>query len=89
MAHTARSEEDKKEYFDSPKELEKKVDQLAALVKKSKHFIAFTVRCVIRLCSWHSLFNKVNQSLYPWIQLSGKTQTIMLHLYSPTIGSWC
>lgn len=42
MAHTARSEEDKKEYFDSPEELEKKVDQLAALVKKSRHFIAFT-----------------------------------------------
>jgi len=44
MAHTARSEEDKKEYFDTPEELEKKVDQLATLVKKSKHFIAFTVR---------------------------------------------
>ena len=60
MAHTARNEEDKKEHFDSPKELEKKVDRLAVLVKKSKHFIAFTVRYVIRLCSWHSLFNKVN-----------------------------
>lgn len=47
MAHTARSEEDKKEYFDSPEELEKKVGQLAALVKKSKHFIAFTVRYVV------------------------------------------
>lgn len=44
MAHTARSDEDKKEYFDSPEELEKKVDQLATLVKRSKHFIAFTVR---------------------------------------------
>ena len=49
MAHTARNKEDKKEYFDSPEELEKKVDQLAALVKKSKHFIAFTV-CYIVLC---------------------------------------
>ena len=47
MAHTARSEEDKKEYFDSPEKLEKKIDQLAALVKKSKHFIAFTVRYII------------------------------------------
>ena len=43
MAHTARSEEDKKEFFDSPEKLEKKVDRLAELVKKSKHFIVFTV----------------------------------------------
>ena len=49
MADTARSEEDKKEYFDSPEELEKKVDQLAALIKKSKHFIAFTV-CSFSVC---------------------------------------
>ena len=48
MAHTARGEEDKKEYFDSPEELEKKVDQLAILVKKSKHFIAFTVCTLVK-----------------------------------------
>jgi len=43
MADTVRNDEEKKEYFDSPEELEQKVDQLAELVKKSKHFIAFTV----------------------------------------------
>ena len=58
MAHTARSEEDKKEYFDSPEELEKKVDQLAALVKKSKHFIAFTV------CSFTFTLLRITQDLY-------------------------
>ena len=43
MAHTARSKDDKEEFFDPPDELEKKVELLAALVKKSKHFIVFTV----------------------------------------------
>ena len=43
MAHTARSRDDKKEFFDPPDELEKKVELLAGLVKKTKHFIVFTV----------------------------------------------
>lgn len=43
MAWTARSEDEKKEYFDSPEELEKKVSQLAEWVKESKHMIIFTV----------------------------------------------
>ena len=43
MAHTARGKDDKKEFFDPRDELEKKVDLLAELVKKSKHFIVFTV----------------------------------------------
>ena len=44
MAHTARSKKETKEFFDPPEELNRKVDQLAELVKKSKHFIVFTVR---------------------------------------------
>lgn len=43
MAWTARSEDEKKEYFDTPEELEKKVSQLAEWVKESKHMIIFTV----------------------------------------------
>lgn len=43
MASTARSEEEKKEFFDSPEELERKVCQLADWVRESKHFIVFTV----------------------------------------------
>jgi hypothetical protein len=42
MAHTARSDDDKKEYFDPPDLLEKKVDQLVQWIKDSKHMIAFT-----------------------------------------------
>jgi len=42
MAWTARSEDEKKEYFDSPEELEKKVSRLAEWVKESKHMIIFT-----------------------------------------------
>lgn len=43
MADTAiKDEEEKKEYFDSPDVLDKKIDQLANLVLKAKHFIAFT-----------------------------------------------
>ena len=43
MAFTARKDEEKKEYFDSPEELERKVGQLADWTRESKHFIAFTV----------------------------------------------
>ena len=43
MADTAHKTEDaKKEYFDSPEELDIKVTQLAEWVRESDHFIAFT-----------------------------------------------
>lgn len=43
MASTAhKTEEEKKEYFDSPEELEKKIDILAKIIKESEHFIVFT-----------------------------------------------
>ena len=47
MASTARDEDDKKEYFDSPEELEKKVSQLAEWVRDSKHMIVFTVSFIL------------------------------------------
>ncbi len=43
MASTARSEEDKKEFFDSPEELDGKAALLAEWIKESQHMIAFTV----------------------------------------------
>ena len=43
MAHTALSDDETKEYFDSPEELDRKVTLLAQWVSKSKHMIAFTV----------------------------------------------
>ena len=43
MASTAiKTEEEKLEYFDSPKELNEKIEKLAELIKNSKHFVAFT-----------------------------------------------
>ena len=43
MASTAhKTEEEKKEFFDSPEELDKKVEQLAQLIRDSEHFCAFT-----------------------------------------------
>ena len=43
MAATAhKTEEEKKEYFDTKEELELKTTELAKLIKESKHFIAFT-----------------------------------------------
>jgi NAD-dependent histone deacetylase SIR2/mono-ADP-ribosyltransferase sirtuin 6 len=43
MADTAiKSEDEKKEYFDTKEELDRKVTRLAELVKKSKFFIGFT-----------------------------------------------
>jgi len=47
MAHTVRSKKETKEFFDPPDELNRKVEQLAQLVKNSKHFIVFTVRHLI------------------------------------------
>ena len=43
MASTAiKTEEAKKEYFDSPQVLDKKVTQLAQWILESKHFTSFT-----------------------------------------------
>ena len=43
MADTAhKTEEEKKEYFDSAEDLDVKVTQLATWVRESRHFIAFT-----------------------------------------------
>lgn len=43
MASTARSAEEKREYFDPPEELERKATVLAKWIRESKHMIAFTV----------------------------------------------
>ena len=43
MASTARDDDETKEYFDSPEELDKKVSQLAEWMRESKHVIVFTV----------------------------------------------
>ena len=43
MADTAiKNEEEKKEYFDSPEELDMKCDQLASWILESNHCCAFT-----------------------------------------------
>ena len=43
MASTAhKTEEEKKEYFDTKEELELKAAQLAIWIKEAKHFVAFT-----------------------------------------------
>ena len=46
MAHTARAEDEKKEFFDPPEVLESKVEQLAQWIRESKHMITFTVSFV-------------------------------------------
>ncbi len=43
MADTAiKNEEEKKEYFDSPEELDRKCELLAMWIRSSEHFVAFT-----------------------------------------------
>lgn len=43
MANTAhKTEEEKREYFDSPEVLETKVDELVELIRSSKNMVAFT-----------------------------------------------
>ena len=43
MASTARKKKEKKEYFDSPEELQRKVHKLAEWIRECKHFFVFTV----------------------------------------------
>ena len=42
MDTAIKSEEEKKEYFDSPEELDNKVTMLAEMIITSQHFVAFT-----------------------------------------------
>lgn len=42
MQTAIKNEEEKKEYFDSPEELDVKVTKLAVMIKASKHFCTFT-----------------------------------------------
>ena len=43
MANTAhKTDEEKKEYFDTPEELDRKVDQLVSEIRSANHFVVFT-----------------------------------------------
>ena len=43
MAHSAhKSEEEKKEYFDTEEELDAKIEKLALMIASAEHFVAFT-----------------------------------------------
>lgn len=42
MAHTALNDEEIKEYFDTPEELNKKIKTLADYIRNAKHFIVYT-----------------------------------------------
>ena len=49
MAHTALRDDEKREYFDPPDVLEKKVDKLVQWIRDSKHMITFTVKEYINI----------------------------------------
>lgn len=63
MANTAlKTEEEKKEYFDTPEELEAKVTQLAAWIQESSYFTAFTgagISTSAGIADYRSGFNTV------------------------------
>ena len=42
MAYTARKESEIKEFFDKPSDLQVKIKKLAALIRKSNHFVVYT-----------------------------------------------
>ena len=62
MASTARNDDETKEYFDPPEELDRKVSLLAQWIKESKHMIAFTVstepymHCALIIAEFFFLF---------------------------------
>ena len=64
MANTAhKTEDEKKEYFDSDQELEKKVTILADMVKKSKYFVSFTGAGISTACGIPDFRSGVNTVL--------------------------
>jgi len=63
MAHTARSKKETKEFFDTPEELNKKVKILAFLIKKRKHFIAFTGAGISTSCGIPDFRSGINTVL--------------------------
>lgn len=64
MASSAhKTEEEKKEYFDSDEELEVKVTVLAEMVRKSKYFVAFTGAGISTACGIPDFRSGVNTVL--------------------------
>ena len=63
MAQTAhKTEEEKKEYFDSPEVLDEKVGLLANMIQSANHFVAFTGAGISTSCGipdYRSGFNTV------------------------------
>ncbi len=47
MAWTARSDEEKEEFFETPEVLDAKATQMAEWIRESQHMIAFTVSSFI------------------------------------------
>ena len=50
MAHSAIEKEEKREFFDSPEELETKCEMLAEMIINSQHFVAFTGAGISTAC---------------------------------------
>lgn len=64
MAHTAhKTEEDKKEFFDTEEILDQKITKLAKLIESSKHFIAFTGAGISTACGIPDFRSGVNTVL--------------------------
>lgn len=64
MSHTAhKTDEDKKEHFDSEEVLDEKIGKLADLISKSKHFIAFTGAGISTACGIPDFRSGVNTVL--------------------------
>lgn len=64
MAHTAhKTEEEKKEFFDTEEVLDEKIGKLAQLILKSKHFIAFTGAGISTACGIPDFRSGVNTVL--------------------------